>query len=175
MSHNPWLLSPTALLLCWNSLSELHYTSHAKELSTNSGGLRVLPCCSRVVESVDMEGLCLPLLPQPLLRHAKTSNDQQWNRSKPKNNRSKNNSSRRRQGRGGDTNDDESDEVDDDEDQEMEVATRHEELVYWYTGFEDPNCIAVVELVATVMDTENGVQVRPLIIDMRPLHGTYGS
>ena len=42
----------------------------------------------------------------------------------------------------------------------MEVATRHEELVYWYTGFEDPNCIAVVELVATVMDTANGIQVR---------------
>lgn len=42
----------------------------------------------------------------------------------------------------------------------MEVATRHEEMVYWYTGFEDPNCIAVVELVATVMDNGNGIQVR---------------
>lgn len=41
----------------------------------------------------------------------------------------------------------------------MEVATRQEELVYWYTGFEDPNCIAVVELVATVMDTRNNIQV----------------
>lgn len=44
----------------------------------------------------------------------------------------------------------------------MEVATRHEELVYWYTGFEDPNCVAVVELVATVMDTGNGIQVHYL-------------
>lgn len=42
----------------------------------------------------------------------------------------------------------------------MEVGTRHEELVYWYTRFEDPNCIAVVELVATIMDTVNGIQVR---------------
>eukprot|EP00903_Cladosiphon_okamuranus_P007182 g6974.t1 len=65
----------------------------------------------------------------------------------------------RRQAREGleDDNDDDDDD-DDDEDQEMEVTTRHEEIVYWYTGFEDPNCIAVVELVATVMDTVNGIQ-----------------
>lgn len=41
----------------------------------------------------------------------------------------------------------------------MEVGTKHEELVYWYTSFEDPNCIAVVELVATIMDNTNGIQV----------------
>lgn len=39
------------------------------------------------------------------------------------------------------------------------MFTRHEELIYWYTHFEDPNCLAVVELVATVMDTDNNVQV----------------
>lgn len=42
----------------------------------------------------------------------------------------------------------------------MEVATRHEELVYWYTRYEDPNCIAVVELVTTIVDGDSGVQVR---------------
>lgn len=42
----------------------------------------------------------------------------------------------------------------------MEVATRHEELVYWYTQYEDPNCIAVVELVTTIVDGDSGVQVR---------------
>lgn len=44
----------------------------------------------------------------------------------------------------------------------MEVETRHEEMVYWYTGFEDPNCITVVELVATIMDNDNGIQVPAL-------------
>lgn len=41
----------------------------------------------------------------------------------------------------------------------MEVGTRHEELLYWFTRFEDPNCIAVVELVATIVDVGNGIQV----------------
>lgn len=72
-------------------------------------------------------------------------------RSKARNDRNKKRSGSRRRS--------DDDDDDDDEDQEMEVATRHEELVYWYTGFEDPNCIAVVELVATVMDNENGIQV----------------
>lgn len=79
-----------------------------------------------------------------------------------KNRRSKENNGRGKQGNGrgrgrggrGDEDDD------DDDEQEMEVGTKHEELVYWYTRFEDPNCIAVVELVATVMDTANGIQVR---------------
>ena len=79
--------------------------------------------------------------------------------SKAKKLRSKKGGDKRRQARRGSDDDDDSDE-DDDEDREMEVATRHEELVYWYTGFEDPNCIAVVELVATVMDMANGIQAR---------------
>lgn len=76
-------------------------------------------------------------------------------RSKANNGRGKQGKGRRR-GRGGRGDEDE----DDDEEQEMEVGTRHEEFVYWYTRFEDPNCIAVVELVATIMDTVNGIQVR---------------
>lgn len=51
----------------------------------------------------------------------------------------------------------------DNDEEEMEVGTRHEELVYWYTSFEDPNCIAVVELVATIMDNTNGIQVRAIL------------
>lgn len=82
---------------------------------------------------------------------------QKNHRSKANNGRGKQ-GNRRRRGRGTREDDDEDD--DDDEEQEMEVGTRHEELVYWYTRFEDPNCIAVVELVATVMDTVNGIQVR---------------
>lgn len=39
------------------------------------------------------------------------------------------------------------------------MTTRHEELMYWYTHFEDPNCLAVVELVATIMDDNNSIQV----------------
>lgn len=82
--------------------------------------------------------------------------------SKTKKLRSKKGSDNKRHARRGteEHDDDDDDDDDDDEDQEMEVATRHEELVYWYTGFEDPNCIAVVELVATVMDTGNGIQAR---------------
>lgn len=86
-----------------------------------------------------------------------SSSIQQKNRrSKANNGRGKQGNGRRR-GRGIRRDEDEDD---DDEEQEMEVGTRHEELVYWYTRFEDPNCIAVVELVATIMDTVNGIQVR---------------
>lgn len=81
---------------------------------------------------------------------------QKNHRLKANNGRGKRGNGRRR-GRGGRGDEDEDD---DDEEQEMEVGTRHEELVYWYTRFEDPNCIAVVELVATIMDTANGIQVR---------------
>ena len=81
---------------------------------------------------------------------------QKNHRSKASNGRGKQGNGRRR-GRGGRGDEGEDD---DDEEQEMEVGTRHEELVYWYTRFEDPNCIAVVELVATIMDTANGIQVR---------------
>ena len=42
----------------------------------------------------------------------------------------------------------------------MEIGTKHAEMAYWYTRFEDPNCVAVVELVATLVDADNGVQVR---------------
>lgn len=50
--------------------------------------------------------------------------------------------------------------------EEGEVLTRHVELVYWYTHFEDPNCLAVVELVATVMDTNNGIQVYGVLLHL---------
>ena len=81
--------------------------------------------------------------------------------------RSRSNSGRKRIGKGrrsemgarGGIREGEKDE-DADEDEGMEVTTKHEELVYWYTRFEDPNCIAVVELVATLVDVDNGVQVR---------------
>lgn len=58
----------------------------------------------------------------------------------------------RRAGRGGTADDD-------DDVEEVEAMTRHEELVYWYTYFEDPNCLAVIELVATVVDHDNSIQV----------------
>lgn len=48
------------------------------------------------------------------------------------------------------------------------MKTRHEELLYWYTRFEDPNCLAVVELVATVMDADNAIQVSRRI----PIHAS---
>lgn len=76
-----------------------------------------------------------------------------------RNSRWKGTNSRASKGRGKGTRGDTGD--GDDEEGEMEVNTKHEELVYWYTGFEDPNCIAVVELVATIMDIDNGVQVHP--------------
>ena len=90
---------------------------------------------------------------------------QQKNRWPNKNNgRGKQgNGGRRRKGGRGDKDDD------DDEEQEMEVGTKHEELVYWYTRFEDPNCIAVVELVATVMDTTNGIQVSMFVWEIVPV------
>lgn len=86
-------------------------------------------------------------------RRIRNKQQQRKARAKARNGRNKSGNASGR----GDNDGDDDDE--DDEDQEMEVATRHEELVYWYTGFEDPNCIAVVELVATVMDTANGIQV----------------
>lgn len=53
----------------------------------------------------------------------------------------------------------------------MEVVTRHEELVYWYTRYEDPNCIAVVELVTTIVDGDSGVQVRKISLRVAVAQG----
>ncbi|CAM9099649.1 unnamed protein product, partial [Hapterophycus canaliculatus] len=77
-------------------------------------------------------------------------------RWRPKNSWGKKDGERRHRRR---DREDDDDHDDDDDQQEMEVATKHEELVYWYTAFEDPNCVAVVELVATIMDNGNGIQV----------------
>lgn len=81
---------------------------------------------------------------------------QRGGRSRPKAGRDKKGRGRR-QGRG-------RGKEEEDEEEEMEVGTKHEELVYWYTRFEDPNCIAVVELVATIMDNTNGIQVNDILV-----------
>lgn len=78
------------------------------------------------------------------------------NRSKVRSGAGAKGSGRRRGGgQGAEADDDDEEE----ETEEMDVGTRHEELVYWYTAFEDPNCIAVVELVATIVDIDSGIQV----------------
>ena len=45
------------------------------------------------------------------------------------------------------------------DDGELDLTTEHTDMVYWYSSYEDPNCLALVELVATEVDTKRGIEV----------------
>ncbi|CAM9349702.1 unnamed protein product, partial [Phaeothamnion confervicola] len=42
--------------------------------------------------------------------------------------------------------------------EELDLTTTHNDMLFWYTRFEDPNCIAVVELVGATYDDRNGIE-----------------
>ena len=46
------------------------------------------------------------------------------------------------------------------DDKEADFTTTHADVAYWYSSYEDPNCLAVVELVATETDKKRGIEVR---------------
>ncbi|KAG5181621.1 hypothetical protein JKP88DRAFT_349186 [Tribonema minus] len=48
---------------------------------------------------------------------------------------------------------------DDDDASELDLTTHHSDVAYWYSAYEDPNCLAVVELVATEVDARRGIQL----------------
>jgi hypothetical protein len=52
--------------------------------------------------------------------------------------------------------------LEDDELHELDLTTQHCDVAYWYSSYEDPNCLAVVELVATEVDRQRGIEVHIL-------------
>ncbi|CAM9507971.1 unnamed protein product, partial [Chrysoparadoxa australica] len=47
----------------------------------------------------------------------------------------------------------------DEEPDDLDLSTVHKDVVYWCSSYEDPNCLAVLELVATEVDEASGMEV----------------